>query len=127
VSRGFRASNTIEVRVDDLPQLGRIIDAAVQSGATTVHNIRFDLKARDDAEREALRLAVADARARAEAAAAGANLKLSEIMRIEEQGRVMPIAAMAGRMVMDAAQAETPITPGEIEIQATVTLTAAIR
>src|SRR5688500_20292937 len=35
VSRGFRASNTIEVRVDDLPQLGRIIDAAVQSGATT--------------------------------------------------------------------------------------------
>ena len=127
VSRGFRASNTIEVRVDDLPQLGRIIDAAVQSGATTVHNIRFDLKARDDAEREALRLAVADARARAEAAAAGANLQLSEIVRIEEQGRVMPIAAMAGRMVMDAAQAETPITPGEIEIQATVTLTAAIR
>ena len=127
VSRGFRASNTIEVRVDELPQLGRIIDAAVQSGATTVHNIRFDLKERDDAEREALRLAVADARARAEAAAAGANLQLSDIVRIEEQGRVGPLPMMAGRMVMDSAQAETPITPGEIEIQATVMLTAAIR
>lgn len=126
VSRGYRAANTIEVRVDDLPQLGRIIDAAVESGATNVHNIQFELKDRDGAEREALRLAVADARGRAEAAAAGANLQLAGIVRIEEQGRAVPMVSMA-RMEMDAARAETPIAPGEIEIRATVMLTAEIR
>jgi hypothetical protein len=126
VSRGYRAANTIEVRVDDLPQLGRIIDAAVESGATNVHNIQFELKDRDGAEREALRLAVADARGRAEAAAAGANLQLAGVVRIEEQGRAVPMVSMA-RMEMDAARAETPIAPGEIEIRATVMLTAEIR
>jgi uncharacterized protein YggE len=127
VPRGYRASNTIEVRVDELPRLGEIIDAAVGAGATTVHNIRFDLKDRDSAEREALRLAVADARGRAEAAAGGAGLQLASIVRIEEQGRAIPMVAM-GRMEMDmAARAETPITPGQIEIHASVSLTAEIR
>jgi uncharacterized protein YggE len=127
VPRGYRASNTIEVRVDELPRLGEIIDAAVGAGATTVHNIRFDLKDRDSAEREALRLAVADARGRAEAAAGGAGLQLASIVRIEEQGRAIPLAAM-GRMEMDmAARAETPITPGQIEIHSSVSLTAEIR
>jgi uncharacterized protein YggE len=127
VPRGYRASNTIEVRVDELPRIGAIIDAAVGAGATTVHNIRFDLKDRDSAEREALRLAVADARGRAEAAASGAGLQLASIVRIEEQGRAIPMVAM-GRMEMDmAARAETPITPGQIEIHANVSLTAEIR
>lgn len=126
VPRGYVVSNTIEVRVDDLPQLGRIIDAAVESGATNVHNIQFELKDRAGAEREALRLAVADARGRAEAAAAGANLQLAGVVRIEEQGRAVPMVSMA-RMEMDAARAETPIAPGEIEIRATVMLTAEIR
>jgi uncharacterized protein len=126
VSRGYRASNTIEVRVDEIARTGEVIDVAVGSGITTVSNVRFDLKDRDGAEREALKLAVADAWARAEAAAAGANLKLSGVARIEEEGRVRPMP-MGRMMEMAAAQADTPIAPGEIEIEATVTLTAAIR
>ena len=54
-------------------------------GATNVSSVRFDLKDRDTAEREALRLAVADARARADAVAAGAGQKVDHVLRIEEQ------------------------------------------
>ena len=61
VSRGYTASNSVEVRVDDLTTLGALMDAAVQGGATGVSAVRFDLKDRAAAEREALRLAVADA------------------------------------------------------------------
>src|SRR5262249_15509747 len=82
VPRGYTVSNSIEVRVDDLDSLGGLIDAAVQSGATGVSNVRFDLKDRSGAEREALRLAVADAKARAEAAAAGAGMRLTSVVRI---------------------------------------------
>lgn len=127
VPRGYLVSNTIEVRVDDLSRLGALIDLAVGSGATTVSHIRFDLKEREAAEREALREAVANAWARAEAAAAGANVEISGVVRIEEHGPAMPLPVMQRTMAMESRAADTPIQPGEIEIEAAVTLTAGIR
>jgi uncharacterized protein YggE len=127
VSRGYRAVNQIQVRVDDLSRVGEIVDAAVQAGAASVSEIRFDVKDRDAAEREALRLAVADARARADAMAAGAGVALGAIVRIDEQGRPMPMPRPAAMAAVRAAAAETPVSGGEIEIHASVTLTVAIK
>lgn len=127
VPRGYVVSNTIEVRVDELDELGELIDDVIAAGATSVHNIRFDLRKRQDAEREAVRLAVADARGRAEAAAAGAGLRLEQITRIEEHGRqgpVKPPVPMMRAMAAEADAATTPVAPGEIAIEARVTLTA---
>ena len=128
-SKGFHAVNTIEVRVDDIGRVGEILDVAVGAGATSAGNIRFDLKDRAGAERQALRLAVADARMRADAAAAGANTAVVSVIRIEEQGMVIPVPRPAVMMRAAAAEAqpETPMTPGEIEIEARVQLTATIK
>ena len=129
VSRGYTASNSVEVRVDDLTTLGALMDAAVQAGATGVSAVRFDLKDRAGAEREALRLAVADARARADAAAAGANARVVGILRIEESGAPRgptPVPMMRMAMATSAQAPETPMAPGQIEIEASVTLTAAL-
>ena len=128
-SRGYVVSNAIEVRADKLDDVGRLLDAAVTAGATNVSNIRFELKDRSGAEREAVRLAVADARARADAAAEGAGTKVVSVVRIEETSDrnmppPMPMMRMAEARV--AAAPETPVVAGEIEIRATVTLTAAI-
>ena len=60
--RGYVARNQVQVRVDTLAKTGDVITAAVATGATNVSGVRFDLKDRDGAEREALRLAVRDAR-----------------------------------------------------------------
>ncbi|HEX5474203.1 MAG TPA: SIMPL domain-containing protein [Vicinamibacterales bacterium] len=129
--RDYLARNEIEVKVDDLPKLGHVLGVAVEAGATNVTGIRFDLKDRDAAEREALRLAVADARARADAAAAGAGLHVDRVLRIEEQraARVpgpRPMAMSSGGFAARAA-APVPVEAGQIEIRAQVTLTAAIR
>jgi uncharacterized protein len=129
-SRGFRAVNTIEVRLDDITRVGEILDLAVGAGATSAHSIRFDLKDRAAAERQALRLAVADARARAEAAAAGAHATIVAVIRIEEQGRATPMPRPVMAMMRSAAAeapAETPVNAGEIEIDAAVLLTATIK
>ena len=130
VSRGFRAVNQIEIRVDDIAKVGEVVDAAVQAGAATVSNIRFDVKERAAAERQALKEAVADARARAEAMAAGAGVTLGPIVRIDEgSGGGYPVPRpqpMASARMM-AAQADTPVSAGDIEIQAHVVLTAAIK
>jgi uncharacterized protein YggE len=127
--RGYVARNSIEIRVDTLSQLGEIIDAAVAAGATSLGGIRFDLKDQAAAEREALRRAIADARARAEAAASAAGVTIDRVVRIEDQ-RVSeippprPLVMMRAEM---AQQADTPISPGELQIKAIVTLTVAIK
>ena len=130
VPRGYVARNTIEVRVDELDRVGEVVDLAVGAGATSIGDVRFDLKDRAAVERDALRAAVADALARAEAAAAGAGRTIDRIWRIEEQGARVPAPRFIGAPMMRAeAQAapETPITPGEIEIRAQVTLTAVLK
>jgi uncharacterized protein YggE len=128
--RGYVARNTVELRVDDLPKLGELLEAAVGAGATSVSGVRFDVKDRDGAEREAIRLAVADARRRADAAAAGAGLKVDRVLRVEEHRAGPPFPQprmMREAMTLQAAGGQPPIAAGEIEIQANVTLTAVIR
>jgi uncharacterized protein YggE len=125
--RGYIARNQIDVQVDDLAKLGPVIDAAGSGGATSMAGLRFDVKDRAGVEREALRMAVEDAMGRARALAAGANASVGDILRIDEQrdlSRPIPMTAM--RAVQAGAES-TPITPGEIDIEARVTLTVRIR
>ena len=129
VPREYVARNTIEVRIDDLGHVGDVLDAAVQAGATSSGGVRFDLRDRSGAEREALRLAVADARARADAAAAGAGRTIDRIVKVED-ARDAPVIIprpMAGVMARAEATAPTPVEPGTIEIRARVTLTASMK
>ena len=125
--RGYVARNTIEVRVDDFAKLGDVLDAAVGSGATNLHGLRFDVKRRDALEREALQLAVANAMGRAEALAAGAKRTLDRVIRIEEssvgRGPEMPVMAMR----MKAEDASTPVAAGELEIRAQVRVIVALK
>lgn len=128
--RGYLARNTVEVRIDELPRVGEVLDVAVGSGATSVGGIRFDLKDRSAAERDALRLAVEDARARAAAAASAAGMKVERVVRIEEHrtSDVEPPRPMMMAMRDGAAEsAAPPVEPGELDIRAAVTITAAIR
>jgi uncharacterized protein len=128
--RGYVARNGVELRVDELTRLGEYIEHAVASGATSVGGVRFDLKDRAAAEREALKLAVDDARRRADAAAAGAGLRVDRILRIEEHRVPVnpPPRPMMMSMRAEAAQAaEPPIEAGELEVRGAVTLTATIR
>ena len=128
VPRGFVARTGIEVRVDDLARLGEVLDASVASGAATVSGLRFDLKQRTTIEREALQRAVADAMRRAEAAAAGASRTIDRVLRIEEtpapRSFAQPVMAMRGSV---DERAVTPVAPGEIDVRAQVTVTAAIK
>lgn len=126
ISRGYQATNAVEVQVDALDRLGVVLDAVVGAGATEVGGVRFDLKNREALERDALKQAVASARAKADAAAAGASRSVESILRIEESGvRLETPQPVMIRMAADRAAAEpTPVSPGEVEVTSRVTLTA---
>jgi uncharacterized protein YggE len=127
--KGYAARNQVEVRVDDLEKLAGVLDASVASGATSIAGLRFDVKKRAEAEREALSLAVRDAAERAQAMAAGAGRSVGAILHITEQrASTGPIMyRMAPGMAGARASTDTPIAPGEIEIHAQVTVTMAIK
>jgi len=129
--RGYVARNAIEVRVDDVTRVGEVLTAAVGSGATSVGGLRFDLKDREAAEREALGLAVRDARTRADAAASGAGMRVDRVLKIEDH-RIQPpeprpMMAMRMEVQTAAAAPDVPVSAGTISIRAMVTLTAAIK
>jgi len=130
--RGYVARNSLELRVDELSRVGELLELAVSSGATSVGNVRFDLKDRDAVEREALRLAVDDARKRADAAASGAGMKVDRVVRIEEQlarpiQPPVPMMMRAERASMAGDAGQPPVAPGELEVRVSVTLTSVIR
>jgi uncharacterized protein YggE len=93
--------------------------------------LRFALKNQQAAETEALQLAVKTALVRAQAIVAGAQRSLGDIVRIEEQylGGIHRQEPFLMRTSMAKANdsTETPITIGDIEVQARVTLTAVLR
>jgi uncharacterized protein len=124
--RGYVARNTVEVRVDDLAKLGDVLDAAVGSGATTIHGLRFDAKQRDQLISAALQAAVRNATFKANGIALGSNRTIERILKIEELSDDAPRAMMQLGMTRTA-DAQTPVAPGELEIRAQVRLTVAIR
>jgi uncharacterized protein len=128
--RGYVARNRVEVRVDEFSKLGELLDVAVGAGATSIGGIRFDLKDRTETEQTALQRAIADARAQADTAAKAAGLKVERIVRIEVNrfgGTPPPRPMMAMRGEAGFAAAQPPISPGELEIRVSVTMTAVIR
>jgi uncharacterized protein YggE len=127
VGRGYVARNTIEVRIDDIDRVGEILEIAVGSGATSLGGIRFDLKEQARLEREALRLAVGDARQKADVLAAAAGRTVDRVVRVDEQGMVGPPMPRGRQTFQAAADAAPPIAPGQTEIRARVTLTAALK
>ena len=133
IGKGYVARNTIDVRVDNVDRVGEYLEIAATSGATSLGGIRFDFKDRAKLQREALRLAVADARAKADAAAAGAGRTIDRIIRVDEAGGFRPVPvdrvmmrAEAGQAAGDASFAP-PISAGQTEIRAQVTVTAVLK
>ena len=131
VGKGYVARNTIEVRVDAIDRVGEFLEISGSSGATALGGIRFDVKDRAKLQRDAVRLAVVEARFKAEAAAAGAGRAIDRIIRIDEQGSVVPIPGPRPQLMLEqrvaAADAAPPISAGQIELRASVTLTASLK
>ena len=127
IPKDYLATNVIRITLDDLGRVGPTIDAAVQAGADRVQSIRFDLRDREAVEREALTKAAADARARAQAAAAGVGRTLDRIVRIDATSTPSPRPTASPLLRAAPAAADTPISPGEIEIRARVILTATLK
>jgi uncharacterized protein YggE len=122
---GYRAVNTLTVRVRDLGKLGTVIDRSVSLGVNQAGGITFT---NDDTSRpmqEARRRAMQDAIARAKTLTETAGVKTGKIIEISEQSyRPMPQPmAMKARSFASAPEDSVPVQAGENTYHATVTVT----
>lgn len=122
---GYQVSNTVTVRVRDLPALGAILDKAVSVGANTVNNIAFSVADPSKLYDEARKAAFADARDKADLYAEAAGVSLDRILNISEQQNFnqppMPYAMKT--MAADAAAAPVPVQGGELTFAIDVAVT----
>jgi uncharacterized protein YggE len=127
----YVVDNTVYLTVRNLEQLGDLLDAAVQAGANNVNSIQFDVADKSVSLTEARKSAVKAAYEQASELASAAGVSLGEITRIEymDNGQVYGYMGygMGGGGGGDMASSSVPITTGQMEISATVSVTYLIK
>jgi uncharacterized protein len=126
---GYQANNTVRIKMSKLDDVGKVIDAAMQSGANNINRLAFTLKDEDAARLDALKQASAKAKAKAEAIAASLGLKIVRIASVTEGERsFQPVFRQApmARAELAATAAPTPIEQGTVDVRSTVTLVAEV-
>lgn len=118
---GYRVSNVVSVRVDDLSTLGTLLDALVQTGANELSGIEFSIADPKPLLEAARNAAVADALLRARTLAAAAGVRLGPILSMQEGDVQAPVPMLRSAQAMDFGAA-VPVAAGEQVVRAAVTM-----
>ena len=125
--KGYEATNTVLVTLDDLSQTGKLLDAASGSGANNVSSISFTLRDSSPVYAQVLAEAATKARANAEAIAKALGVRVTGVLSAEPQEitpvRPIPMAQMA----MAREKTETPIEAGNLDVHASVIVTLEVQ
>lgn len=123
---GYQVSNTVNVRVDDLKNLGSSIDALVNSGSNQLGGVTFSFKNPKPLLMHAREDAVKDAIERAQTYARAAGVTLGPIVSIQESGAQLPPQPVYAQMAK-VARDSTPVAAGEESVTASVSISWQIR
>ncbi len=126
---GYEVKNTVTISINDLAQVGSVIDAATKAGANSVEGIRFVLGETSPAQGDALGLATKQALAKAESIAKSLNGRVVRVLETHEFGAPqLPssserYAAANSNMSVDFKQSySTPVQAGSLDIQSKIVL-----
>jgi uncharacterized protein YggE len=120
----YNATNTVSVTLDNLSLVGPVIDAGLKAGANQLEGVQFGLRNDLPSRQEALKKAVEEARSKAQVMAEALRVNLAEVLEASEGGvSIVPLAeaAMSPRLAV-AADLGTPVSPGQIQVHANVTI-----
>lgn len=116
IFRGYQVEHLISITINNMNELGLIVDTAINNGANTVSNITFTISDRPYHERQALSAAVIDAYQKAETIANTLNVHLLMPKLISEiaaqRGEPIPLQSVA----FIKSEGTTPIQAGTLQI-----------
>jgi uncharacterized protein YggE len=121
---GYRTDNIVMVTMRDLSTVGETLDAAVDAGATTVNGLSFRVDDKGAVEAQARDAAMKDAKSKADALAKAAGVNITGVASISEVSSPIPGPIMYERMAAGVAKdSVTPIEPGNVTLEVSVTVT----
>ena len=121
---GYQATNVVSVRLEKLDLVGPVVDAGLAAGANRLDGVIFGLRNDEAARSTALTRASEAARAKAETLARALRVRLVEIVEVVEGGvNVFTPIHRGARMAMETSMsADTPVSAGQVGIDANITL-----
>lgn len=126
--KGYEVRNMLSIQTNQLEIAGQLIDAAAKQGANIFEDISFSLQEPEDAQTEAITHAVQQGRTYAEAAANAAKITLGEILELTLNPTAVTPRSMNAVKFSSLAQGnETPISTGDVEITASVSVVFEIK
>ena len=115
---GYTATNVIEVTLEDLSKVSKVIDRSTQSGANVIQKLQYRLKNPNTIRAQALRAAAEEAKASAEAIASGLGLKIVRVLSAEEEGSDDSfVMSKKAPVAFGGPAPATPLEAGTIEVQ----------
>ena len=126
---GYEVKNTVTVSINDLNQVGAVIDAATKAGANSVEGIRFIIGETSPAKGDALALATKQAMAKAETIAQSLNGRIVRVVETHESGApLLPSSSYSSLGVTNSNMMEanrvynTPVQAGSLDVRSNVVL-----
>jgi len=121
---GYQATNVVSVRLEKLDLVGPVVDAGLAAGANRLDGVVFGLRNDEAARSTALTRAAEAARIKAETLARALRVRLVEIVEVVEGGvSVFTPMYKGARMAMETSMAaDTPVSAGQVGIDANITL-----
>lgn len=129
---GYRVSISYEVTIRDFDKVNDVIVAATASGANMESGISFEINEETKREKmqEARKMAVETAKEKANGLAAAAGINLGRVINISENENtdfVRPIAYDSAAMGKAETTPLPDVTPGQTEINLSVSLSYEVR
>lgn len=126
---GYQVQNMVSVKMRDIAEAGKVLDALVSVGANQIQGPNFDIEDRETALDTARRDAMQKARARADLYAAASGMRVARIVAISEGGGFQPPRPMPvmRSMAVNESAADTPIEPGQLDLGITVSVVYELR
>jgi uncharacterized protein YggE len=126
--RTYQVTNTLVITLKDISRAGDVIDLAVANGANQVNSISFMLAPQTEQSYRSVALtkAVQQTRADADAAAAAMGVNITGVKEAVIGSSLPPVVYDTTRSLnMDSSgksASPTPITPGDVKVSASVTV-----
>lgn len=122
---GYQIRHSLEIHTQKLGLAGDLIDAATKEQANIIHSISFSLQNEEQAKNEALGKAYRQAETYANTLAQNAGIQLGNVLEITTgHPSINTHLFKAERFVAETIA--TPITPHDVEVSASVSVTYGI-
>ena len=107
----FLARNTVRANVKRIDDAGKVVDAALAAGATSIASVQFSSPNTDEARRNALTMAVSQAQRDAETLARAAGGTLGRLLSMSSTGPGGPMIPYASEYSLSSIEAGGSVYP----------------